>query len=199
MVANPNVLAVLALPEHERLDYALDLIRSLTEFPASDRAFYRETYGLTGTQSSILMLLRQRTGTVVSGERLSELLPGDEKSVETLRVHLLKLRKRLDPQVGMKTIENVWGEGYRISKAVDAALLRPPEEEPPFLVRVRKFAGPAEQTKNRYTLWTADQLAILRAMGKKGRTVRDISTAVGRTERGVIDKLKEEGISVVRG
>lgn len=199
MVANPNVLAVLALPEAERLNYALDIIRSLTEFPADDLAFYRREYGLTGTQAGLMTLLRRRAGQPVRTETLCEAMPGDEKSVATLRVHLLKLRKVLDPQIGTRTVENVWGVGYMVPRAVDALMKKPPAAEPPALVEVRKFTSPSEQTKNRFTYWTSDQLRILRAMGKNGRTVRDIAIAVGRTERGVMDKLKEEGISVVRG
>lgn len=100
---NEDVLTVLGLVLNSRThEYLLD------EKPLS----------LTPTEFSILKILCQRQGQVVSAEELFHLIWEDEyytKNNNTITVHIRHLREKLgDSFEDPKYIKTVWGCGYKI-------------------------------------------------------------------------------------
>lgn len=75
---------------------------------------------LTPTEFSILRILCEHKGNVVSSERLFHEIWGDEyftKSNNTITVHIRHLREKLgDTTDNPKYIKTVWGVGYKIEK-----------------------------------------------------------------------------------
>jgi len=75
---------------------------------------------LTPTEFSILRILCEHKGNVVSSERLFHAIWGDEyftKSNNTITVHIRHLREKLgDTLDNPKYIKTVWGVGYKLEK-----------------------------------------------------------------------------------
>lgn len=73
---------------------------------------------LTPTEFSILRILCQQKGKVVSAEELFHQIWGDEyfnKNNNTITVHIRHLREKLgDSSENPKYIKTVWGCGYKI-------------------------------------------------------------------------------------
>jgi len=79
-----------------------------------------EPIALTPTEFSILRILCEHQGAVVSSEKLFHEIWGDEyftKSNNTITVHIRHLREKLgDTMDNPRYIRTVWGVGYRIEK-----------------------------------------------------------------------------------
>lgn len=75
---------------------------------------------LTPTEFSILRILCENKGKVISSEKLFHEIWGDEyfsKSNNTITVHIRHLREKLgDTMDNQKYIKTVWGVGYKIEK-----------------------------------------------------------------------------------
>ena len=75
---------------------------------------------LTPTEFSILRILCQRKGQVVSAEELFHLIWEDEyytKNNNTITVHIRHLREKMNDSVEHpKYIKTIWGVGYKIEK-----------------------------------------------------------------------------------
>ena len=75
---------------------------------------------LTPTEFSILRILCEQKGSVVSSEKLFHEIWGDEyftKSNNTITVHIRHLREKMgDMMDNPKYIKTVWGVGYKIEK-----------------------------------------------------------------------------------
>ncbi|ANS49153.1 transcriptional regulator [Bacillus thuringiensis] len=75
---------------------------------------------LTPTEFSILRILCENKGNVVSSEQLFQEIWGDEyfsKSNNTITVHIRHLREKMNDTVdNPKYIKTVWGIGYKIEK-----------------------------------------------------------------------------------
>ncbi|MDR1704164.1 MAG: VanR-ABDEGLN family response regulator transcription factor [Clostridiales bacterium] len=74
---------------------------------------------LTPTEFSILRILCERKGHVVSSEDLFHQIWGDEyftKNNNTITVHIRHLREKMDDAFNPKYIKTVWGVGYKIEK-----------------------------------------------------------------------------------
>jgi len=75
---------------------------------------------LTPTEFSILRILCENKGSVISSEKLFHEIWGDEyysKSNNTITVHIRHLREKLgDAPDNPKYIKTVWGVGYKIEK-----------------------------------------------------------------------------------
>ncbi len=75
---------------------------------------------LTPTEFSILRILCEQKGNVVSSEQLFHEIWGDEyfsKSNNTITVHIRHLREKMNDSVeNPKYIKTVWGVGYKIEK-----------------------------------------------------------------------------------
>ena len=75
---------------------------------------------LTPTEFSILRILCENKGNVVSSEQLFHEIWGDEyfsKSNNTITVHIRHLREKMNDTVdNPKYIKTVWGIGYKIEK-----------------------------------------------------------------------------------
>ena len=75
---------------------------------------------LTPTEFSILRILCERKGSVVSSEELFHAIWGDEyysKNNNTITVHIRHLREKLgDTMDDPKYIKTVWGVGYKVEK-----------------------------------------------------------------------------------
>ena len=77
---------------------------------------------LTPTEFSILRILLQRKGDVISSEELFHEIWQDEyysKSNNTITVHIRHLREKLDDTVDHpKYIKTIWGVGYKIESQI---------------------------------------------------------------------------------
>lgn len=75
---------------------------------------------LTPTEFSILRILCERKGNVVSSEQLFHEIWGEEyfsKSSNTITVHIRHLREKMNDSVeNPKYIKTIWGVGYKIEK-----------------------------------------------------------------------------------
>ncbi len=75
---------------------------------------------LTPTEFTILKILCQEKGNVVSSDRLFHEVWGDEyysKNNSTITVHIRHLREKMgDSFESPKYIKTVWGVGYKIEK-----------------------------------------------------------------------------------
>jgi two-component system response regulator VanR len=75
---------------------------------------------LTPTEFSILRILCEHKGNVVSSEKLFHEIWGDEyftKNNNTITVHIRHLREKMDDSTdNPKYIKTVWGVGYKIEK-----------------------------------------------------------------------------------
>lgn len=75
---------------------------------------------LTPTEFSILRILCEQKGNVVSSEQLFHEIWGDEyfsKSNNTITVHIRHLREKMNDSVeNPKYIKTIWGVGYKIEK-----------------------------------------------------------------------------------
>jgi two-component system response regulator VanR len=75
---------------------------------------------LTPTEFSILRILCEQKGNVVSSEQLFHAIWGDEyfnKSNNTITVHIRHLREKMNDSVeNPKYIKTIWGVGYKIEK-----------------------------------------------------------------------------------
>lgn len=79
-----------------------------------------KSISLTPTEFSILRLLCENKGNVVSSEQLFHMIWGDEyfsKSNNTITVHIRHLREKLNDTVdNPRYIKTIWGVGYKIEK-----------------------------------------------------------------------------------
>ncbi|WP_112875001.1 response regulator transcription factor CtrA [Paracoccus endophyticus] len=83
---------------------------------------------LTGKEYQILELLSLRKGTTLTKEMFLNHLYGgmDEPELKIIDVFICKLRKKLAEAMGGEShIETVWGRGYVLREAPDAAALHP--------------------------------------------------------------------------
>ena len=75
---------------------------------------------LTPTEFSILQILLENKGNVISGEELFHRIWKDEyyiKSNNTITVHMRRLREKLDDTLeNPKYIKTIWGVGYKIDE-----------------------------------------------------------------------------------
>ena len=75
---------------------------------------------LTPTEFSILQILLENKGNVISGESLFHKIRKDEyytKSSNTITVHMRRLREKLnDTLEHPKYIQTIWGVGYKIDE-----------------------------------------------------------------------------------
>ena len=77
-----------------------------------------KTVALTPTEFSILWLLCERAGQVVSAEEIFRLVWGEKyfESNNTVMVHILRLREKLAAVSSTPYIVTVWGVGYKIER-----------------------------------------------------------------------------------
>lgn len=75
---------------------------------------------LTPTEFSILQILLENKGIVISGEELFHRIWKDKyytKSNNTITVHIRRLREKLgDTLENPKYIKTIWGVGYKIEE-----------------------------------------------------------------------------------
>lgn len=95
------------------------IVRELSLNIITHQCFLRgEEILLTPTEFSILKLLCQNLGEVISGEKLFHFLWKDEyysKSNNTITVHIRNIREKLnDTAEKPRYIKTVWGVGYKI-------------------------------------------------------------------------------------
>ena len=82
-------------------------------------ALYGKEVVLTPTEFSILLLLCQNKGKVISSERVFEAVWGESyyDGNNTVMVHIQKLRKKLgDTKKQKEYVQTVWGVGYKIEE-----------------------------------------------------------------------------------
>lgn len=85
--------------------------------------FLREIYGTTPAETRLTLALYRAKGEVVSRSWLEDNIPGDEvlQRSNNVAVVVSKLRQKLG---GTETIQNIWGEGYRMSETVHSDIAK---------------------------------------------------------------------------
>ncbi len=110
---NPYNSGRAEVPEPEELSLAGLLLNSRTHQCLLDE----KPLSLTPTEFSILRILLENQGQVVSAEELFRQIWQDEyyvKSNNTITVHIRHLREKLGESAGY--IKTIWGVGYKIEK-----------------------------------------------------------------------------------
>ena len=92
----------------------------IMDVQAREVSLNEKPLSLTPTEFSILRILCENKGTVISAERLFHEIWGDEyyvKNNNTITVHIRHLREKMgDTMDQPKYIKTVWGVGYKIEK-----------------------------------------------------------------------------------
>lgn len=104
-----------AAPSEDRLTVAgLCIDRAKHICTVSEQAV-----ALTPTEFSILWLLCEKAGQVVSAEEIFRLVWGEKyfESNNTVMVHIRRLREKLASVSAVQYIQTVWGVGYKIERA----------------------------------------------------------------------------------
>ena len=100
-----------------RDDNIIDFQGLILNCSTHECTLYGEKLNLTPTEFSILQMLCENRGKVISSQDLFESIWKEKyfESNNTVMVHIRNLRKKLedDPQ-NPRCIRNVWGKGYRI-------------------------------------------------------------------------------------
>ena len=110
-----------AQPSEDKPGEGVLVCRDLVLDPASHECrLAGELLSLTPTEFSLLRILLERRGKVVSAEELFHAIWADEyycKSSNTISVHIRHLREKMrDTAEGPKYIKTVWGVGYQIER-----------------------------------------------------------------------------------
>ena len=202
--------SILELPEDEQLDYALEMVRNLTQSTDIFKTLMQRFYKLTPKESDLLSYLLRRAGTCCSKERIYGLLYDEDSDVQPkiIDVYICKLRKRLGNDLRITTVR---AHGFLVDRA-DAVVFRERlrsmasmEKDDPNLtfignayIRYPKaaFVDSDESTRierraYRSTLWTEDDDSELIEMVEKGLEIWDIAAALGRTERGIRERINK--------
>lgn len=181
----PLVADVLALPEEERLTYALDLIRSLSQ-PSQHMSLYlTETYRMSPREADLVNYLAKREGRPISKIDLFDACwgPLSEAQIKIVDVLICKARSKLPP--GAK-IETVWGFGYKAAVGTSAALGSPVIEEG-ITAKPRPASDRSARNGER---WAPYEDAELARMADNHSNLRSMAEETGRSERAVRDRLK---------
>ena len=181
----PLVTDVMALPEPERLPYALNLIRALSQPSDAMKQHLKDTIGSTPKEAAILHYLLQREGQPVSKEALYEAVCGPLSDVEIkiIDVWVCKVRKKLPEGADIKTH---WGFGYSATPGSSDVLGRPIEAPITATPRCRD-GNPLDSIRDR---WTEEDDQNLAEMADSGSDLWAMAEEMGRTERAVRDRLK---------
>ena len=101
----------------EHILYCSDLV---VDTKKHECTLNQKPVSLTPTEYSILQILLENKGTVISGEELFRRIWQDEyytKSSNTITVHIRRLREKLkDHLENPKYIRTIWGVGYKIDE-----------------------------------------------------------------------------------
>lgn len=164
---------VMALPEAERLDYALDLLDEMAGQRDERIGAIMLQYGLTRIEAMIASVLDARHPAIVSREMMMTAVWGHDASVsdKLIDVFICKLRAKM----GRDAIATLWGQGWRLVEplAVDLAVMHP-----------------ASRAIHAYRWWSPQEDAELRRMLATGSEPWAIAEELDRTERAVLDRAK---------
>lgn len=118
---HPTLIEIKALPEHEKLDFALAVLEMLLH-PVDVITALQSQIGLRQKEASILSCLMAGAGAPVSKGKIYLQVYGFESDTQeqTLDVHLSKLRSKIKHLAKIRTIH---GAGLTIDET-DAAVIR---------------------------------------------------------------------------
>ncbi|WMJ87350.1 VanR-ABDEGLN family response regulator transcription factor [Anaerocolumna sp. MB42-C2] len=104
----------------EQEDNIIELSGLVINIETHECTLNEKPLSLTPTEFSILKILSQKQGNVVSAEELFHEIWKDEyysKSNNTITVHIRHLREKMNDSVdNPKYIKTIWGVGYKIDK-----------------------------------------------------------------------------------
>ena len=108
------------LPQTEKTDHILYCSDLIVDTKKHECLQNNKPVSLTPTEFSILQILLENKGNVLSGEELFRRIWKDEyytKSNNTITVHIRRLREKLnDTLENPKYIKTIWGVGYKIDE-----------------------------------------------------------------------------------
>jgi DNA-binding response OmpR family regulator len=114
---------IMALPQNDRLDYAIDLLERMMPVPIDYRAvILKDKYGLAPKELKIVVALNNNPKHIFTRKNLYYLLYGDNihggPSFEIVNVYICKIRRKI-PHPWINT---VWGVGFTVeySLTIDA-------------------------------------------------------------------------------
>ena len=107
-------------PQTEKTDHILYCSDLIVDTKKHECLQNNKPVSLTPTEFSILQILLENKGNVLSGEELFRRIWKDEyytKSNNTITVHIRRLREKLnDTLENPKYIKTIWGVGYKIDE-----------------------------------------------------------------------------------
>ncbi|WP_164885908.1 winged helix-turn-helix domain-containing protein [Paenirhodobacter populi] len=177
---------IMALPPEDRLPAALAVIGDLTGEEDGMVTAYRGL-GLTQSEARIAACLTKRAPGAVTPDAMSIAATGlslEPTSLETVRVYLVRIRRKLAPAI---RIINIHGEGYRIEGDFPKPVPSVPVQIPGNIRRQLTPRGRAGQP------WTPDDDAALAEMRTAGSDWWAIADELERSERAVQDRWKVIG------
>lgn len=108
------------LPNAEKTEHILHCSDLMVDTKKHECLLNDQPISLTPTEFSILQILLENKGNVISGEELFHKIWKDEyytKSNNTITVHVRRLREKLkDTLENPKYIKTIWGVGYKIDE-----------------------------------------------------------------------------------
>ena len=108
------------LPNEEKTEHILQCADLVVDMKKHECLLNDKPISLTPTEFSILQILLENKGNVISGEELFHKIWKDEyytKSNNTITVHVRRLREKLkDTLENPKYIKTIWGVGYKIDE-----------------------------------------------------------------------------------
>ena len=108
------------LPQTTKTDHILCCSDLIVDTKKHECLQNNKPVSLTPTEFSILQILLENKGNVLSGEELFRRIWKDEyytKSNNTITVHIRRLREKLnDTLENPKYIKTIWGVGYKIDE-----------------------------------------------------------------------------------
>jgi DNA-binding winged helix-turn-helix (wHTH) protein len=179
---------ILALPQEDRLDAALNAIEDLTGTDTQRYAWLKSTYGLTTREADALQCLARR-GAVVPKIGLYRAMYGmcDDIGIKIVDVFVHKIRKKLADANAAFGIDNVWGVGYQINGRVEF-----PSECTVAVDTVRRARRTIPKANS--TRWSADDDAALREMFANGSEIWAIADDMERSERAILGRIRILGL-----
>lgn len=158
---------IMALPEQERLPYALELLEEMTGSKLENQMWLKEKYRLSMTEANLFLMLNNNSPRTMTREAIFKSIWGDtEVEISIISVMVCNIRKK-----GL-TISNNWGIGYFVPDRIEVG-------------ESMKYVE-----ANRMKVWTAENDADLIAMVKAGSSLRSMAYETDRTERAVNDRIR---------
>lgn len=194
---------IMALPEAERLPWALSIIDRLTDPDVAARAALRAAWRLTEREAQLVHYLAACAPMTATPGMIHTAIYGSlgDPDIRIVNVFVCKARAKMRTAGAEARIINEWGFGYRF----EGALPPPPSRALADVLGTRVVAdeGGAGLRPSRVgDVWTDQDLADLRRMVESGSSMAALVAEFDRSERAIQDRVRQLfgcALNVVQG